>query len=1154
MKSYNFFEVFKAIKSYLIGKLLHANEYKKKTFKDDDKNEKKSVDIILSTEVGSFEEKIESNRRIETESTGIIKTIHKQQSDNKPLDHQVESTTENIRKSKYNEFWDNSQIEEKTVANESELRDTLGVSFFETYNSGQYEVAERIKSDTLKDDIEQDEYTEVVKQNLTREEKSPLYQDTKTIQIQNIDEHYLRYIRQIPETDSFAVLYNRINRDFLKADLLCELGFNDDEFKQLCLYIKQRFKQIKEKVGKPIIDVIFSVAVVQVGIRCYDNNFWSRFESMLQLERLTITQRNWIGDTVTNTLRAFGKPIYKQNEYVTNILMHGFIVDSYASRFFDFLFQYYNIDLQRDISGFDEEDLNDLCYSIKNPFGKRKQLLSNYTEMSVKGAEDYCKKIISQSLNLIDMSFWNEFTSAEQLSGRYLDRFNKWINESKIFKAEQNKIENERITGKRIKAYRKSHLECNLEKSVFEVVLPSQMIRISEEDKLPKVFWLISSKNGLNEYNCVIQDSYSGYKTNELRFTISPDDTFDEIKFLLYKDTQVIKQFIWDNRKINFFDENGHWTAGEHLNEGHAYAFAKVGTAVASNALLAKRKRSGLEFLEFSLHKGDIIRVEGENNYYIGTIPEVGLTREFAFEDIFALDSNGVKYDVYHKLPVFVVDVQKEKLKGTAIIINGEVSRLSESKFIDIKSGRKDDKEYYFIDLRQFKNIKAGYNQIIIDFPDSNRRLAGKFVYAPDFEYSFEDAPYVFNQRGTLKINRNIEKEAITDSVAHPAEYHDFDLGELSDGLLILSAFIGNDKTKLCFKVPVLFYSFDNMTWSLYRPSDFWHSDFPSVFYIRYPGSKLYIGIASSDNNDAVFSYNKSRENVFACDITKMMTYFYDGRKISILKLIKENGTDILFRILMKSHVRNVTLEIDYEKELLTWKCDILGENVYFADVCCNDEVLLEKGEIVDGILTAAVPIYSAKYMIKIYETDAESVFDDDYAFVADFENSILCPSDLTDCCMKVSSIRRVGRETRHLEIEKDFYIFITEHDKASDNNKCNYFGIMVENFYKDNAAHASEVSIYIPDLNNINQVYVSFIDEYGDNSAFLYDEKTKSIVEEEYQNISKSEAYRRYETLDIDEYIWDVQFVEINENLRESGKNLLEKRVKSTNKSIWKN
>ena len=912
---------------------------------------------------------------------------------------------------------------------------------------------------------------------------------------------------------------------------------------------------IYKNIEKPIIDITFSVAVVQIGIRYYNGNFWKQVCKVLGITTLPQTQKSWIGGTVTETLLAFGKPIFSPQEYVTNILMHGFVVDSFAYRFFDFLFQYYNIDLQRDISGISEEDLNDLCFSIKNPFGMRKQLLSKYMSMSIRGNEEYCKKIIFQLLNLIDMNFWDEYSSDKQLTGHYLDKFELWKADSSFYKNEKKKMEESTLLENRQKAYRRPHLQCDLDKGIFEIILPHQMIRIKNADDLPEISWLISSVGINREIKCVLEESYSGYRTRETKVVVQGEQIFNTFVFFLYEGSNYIKKFTWRDRKIIFFNENGNHVAGENLEEGAVFAFIKENTVVHSDALIAKTNRIGLEFLEFDLHKGDMIQVPGENNYYIGKVPETGLTKEYICQDVIAFTKDGKAMSIYNKLPACIVDVPSNKFNGTAIILNGKVTKLSQNNFLDIQSGRSEGKKFYFLDLKGLDNIKTGINKIVIDFPNAKRKVIEEFVYIPEFLYSFEDAPYVYQQRGTLKINRKIEKGIITDIICEKDQHYDFDIGDLQTDYISFSVLLGNEYIDINFRVPALFFSWNQIDWFTQKPADIWHTDFKNVVYIKFPRKKISLGVVGHNEIEALFTFNKNHQNSFVCDLTKLKTYFYEERMINSIKLIDQHMEYDLFKIIMKSYIHNVTLEADYEHNYLIWKCDILGKNTYYADVIYNGEVLMEKTCIVDGILKAQLPIHSAKYKIKIYESEDEFGFDDEYDLVGESENSVLSPRELTNSCMKISSIRNIQKTTGDLDFSNAYYIFISGIDNSMEINGKYYIGTLVETFFKEAILRASDVTVFIPDLNKINLVTVTFRNEWNEHELFLYDSYSKCVVEKEDSRFSKSEAYRRYEVLYTDEYYWEVQYVDGNPVIEEKAREWIKKHKECPHDSIriWK-
>lgn len=977
---------------------------------------------------------------------------------------------------------------------------------------------------------------EIEKNALSRRERESLFEDNTELVQTEMNMKYASYLKEIPENDAFSKLRNRIVREFVEVKLLCEIEISDEEFELLCSYFRKKYIHIRRNVEKAVVDIIFSVALVQIGIRYYDGNYWKQVEKVLGIKNLPLAQRPWLGGTVTETLLAFGKPLVSPQEYVSNILMHGFVVDFFSVRFFDYLFQYYNLDLQRDITGLSDEDLDYICYSIKNPFGMRKQLLSKYMELSVRGNEEYCKKIISQALNYMDMSFWQEYSGEEQLTGRYLVEFEKWKDISTFYNHEKSKREEEVFSGHKEKIYRKPHLKCNLEMSEFEAILPSQMVRVLDEQHLPEVTWKITTEQGDIQIKCLLDEGYSGYKTREVKISLKPEQIFDEISFELFDGSNLLRKFMWRKRKINFFDECGHWIASENLDQGTKFAYSEKNTEVLSDCILAKSDKNGLAFWELELKSGDLIKVVGENNYYIGNVPNVGLTHEFICEDVLVVGDEGEKYNVFSNLPALIVDIPAAQFSGTAIIINGKISRLSEKDFIDVKCGRKDEEKYYFLSLDRFENLHQGINSVKVDFPGSSREVNEKFVYIKDFSYSFEDAPYIFQERGTLCIDRKIEKNIITMQIPRENDFYDFSIDELNNDYIQFPIQFDEGLADIRFTVPALFCSWNQQDWFSQKPDDIWHGDLHPVLYLKFPEKQISLGLGENSHKQISFLFNKNAQNIFVCDLTRLKSNFYDGHMIQIIKFICNQSEYDLFKVIMKSYLCNTILEADYERDCLSWKFDIIGKNTYFADVVCEDEVLAEKACILDGLLELKTPIKSAKYTVKVFESDGDFGFDDEYDYVGDSINSVINPAELTNSCMLVKGIRSLDKMASVKELNYDDYLFISGVDSSKEDERHCYIGTLVEVFYKDSVVRASNVCVFIPDLNKISEVSVTFLDDDGDDYEFLYDVYTKCIVENENPRFSKSEAYRRYEILYTDSYIWEVQYIEGNPRIEQLG------------------
>ncbi|OLR58525.1 hypothetical protein BHF70_02150 [Anaerostipes sp. 494a] len=1019
------------------------------------------------------------------------------------------------------------------------------------------EVIAKSNTDLIEEDFHKDEEKTLdevlVDKNVStysRKELEKMYQDEIKLIVHPLNSINLKLLHMVEDKNEYTHLRNRILQEFLDVKLLCEIEINDKEYEILCDYFKKQYLFIRRDVGHSIIDVLFSVALVQIGIRNYDGNFWKHIAKVLwdkDDKNIPVNQRTWIGGTFTETMMGFGKPIFKETEYVTNIMMHCFVADKFLPKFFEYLFQYYNLDMERDISSGVEEESRYICDSIKNPYAKRKQFLSNYLYLTVRGNQIYCQKLIGSLLKLIDQSFWDEYIE-EVDNCRIIDNFEKWKLETNYFRDEKRKLRNSIAANKRIKNFRSPHLVCDMESIKFQVILPAQNLPIDIGDV--QVEWQINSKK-CRTVPCDIQEGYLGKKTKEIAIPIENNEIFSPFKFTLFVNNQEVRNFVWKKHILNFFHAEGEWIKGENLPEGMIYAFAEAGTQIEADGLLNVSVRQGLNFYEFNLTAGDLISVAGGENYYVGEIQSTGLLNEYKIDGML-FENEGKKVSVYNRLPTLIIDVEDNKFNGTAVIINDKITKLSEKKFFRISHGKQDSRKFYYIDLKSMEGICEGINKIVIDFPASTRKICCEFGYFPEFKYMFEDAPYIYMNRGTLSFNRKLEKGMIFANSEEENQKYDFELDVIKSNCLVMPVQFKKGIVDAEFKVPVFLYSWDKEIWSLQRARDIWHSEMRDTVYINYPATRIALSIRGREEDKPYIVFNRNLEDLFECDLTKLKTYLDKNKMMQTITMVCQGNEYDVLRIVMRSFLKSALLEVDYEKDCVLGTFDIIGKGEYYVDILCEKELLVEKRYIDGNAIELNIPIRSAMYMVRVYEIEGDEFsFDEEYTLIGENTVKLVDPKELEGTCIRLNSIILANNQDQHLELSYEYMFFVK---KRVSGHK--YLGMMVELFHKNNIKNASVVMIDIPNLNVATCMTIVFVDNKdGDEYEFLYDSYSKRIVENENPRYSKSEAYRRYEhVLYSDAYLWNVQFIEKNKDIMDKGYGWIKNhQTIKENRSIWK-
>ena len=966
----------------------------------------------------------------------------------------------------------------------------------------------------------------------SRKELEALYEDTKELIVSDGKIlPFCDYLLEKKKEDSdLAILHNRIVEEIQNVVLLSEIEINDSEYKILITYARQKFRTSWIKTDIVFADVLFSVAMIQIGVRKYANNYWPQVENALG-RHVGQNERKWLGNTVTKTLLSLGKPVYSETEYVTNILMHCIVTDSYALRFFDYLFSYYRLDLERDISGLQKTDINYICDSIINPYSKRKQLLSDYLSMSIRADKENCSTMIQKSLYMIDHSFWDEEISEdESLKGRMRERFNEWLDQSQFYNSEKQKNKHQIGNGRRERLFRTPHLKVDLNKREFVVILPQQMIPVHEETKIPEVRWFIISKTN-REYTCRLEEGYSGYKTREIQFYVKPDEIFDKVVYLLFADKTLIRSFSWDSHKSAFFTDRLDWVSGDKLEIGKAYAFCQQVCSIESKAILYKGWFRGLRYYEFDLKDGDFVFVKGEDNYYIGKVPAIGLNENGIVKGVTITNEKAQNLPIYANDPQLVIQAAEDQLKGTAVIINGKISRLSDIDFVDIHVGNTADIKYYFISTTDLKGICEGYNKIVVDYPNSQKQLCFEYYLSSGFFYEYDGAPYLYKDKGTLVF---MGRETV-----------EFSMSLLDED--ILEVILESEGT-LHFKVPLLLTSWDRENWSYQKEPDIWHGDFRNMLYIRYPSDAISLFVDGINKDISRCSFSVMSDGIFNCDLTKLKSYF--SQKAMLDYIVFEAGEKRLrmLKIVLKSYFAGMKLTADQLNNKVYANMQIVGKNDYYADLYCEDELVAEKEPVENGKATFSdIEIETADYTVKLYESEGDFGFDDDYRFVGYKTCSLINLKDLLGGRMKVLSINdHTGNELK-FNSEYDYYIFPEK--QVSDNT---YEAIVSGVFRSSSVMYASRATVQIKDLANSEKVSVSKANIKGEKYVLAFDKEKESIID----ILIKQQKNNEYLYLDPEKYDWKVRYIGGNSKLLEKSRIKMEETERLRNRpfTIWKN
>ncbi len=939
-------------------------------------------------------------------------------------------------------------------------------------------------------------------------------------------------------------LKNRILREFKKKSLLGDIQISDDEFDILIEYLKEKYKYMKASRQHIVIDPVLCVALVQIGIRYYDKAYWPHVRRMLDGEKINANNQGWIGTSFVETLKQCGKLQVENNDNVDNILMHSFVSNVFAEKFFDFLYAFYKIDLDRDINRLDKETMNELIEIIqKNDNTGRTYFLVEHTADAVRKNIKGAKIRIRRYLKLIDKAFWGEPLPLSS-SNRLMQLFLTWKDNDAEFVKEKTTHGGKGKRGK--KSYASPHIKYFEKNEKFKLVLPSQIIRFND---FTNITWNIESVHYSEniEINPYAQ-GVTGYKTDPLEIEIKKEGLFDNFSISLMDGDEKLRTFRIAKEEIRFFDLEGDYIRNDAIPQGQVYSFTKKGVKPESEAIIECFDNDVLVMTEYDFVNGDIIRISNEKPISIGGKIEEGIMNRGSVSEVFA-GNFGNRIPVYKIIPEVFVKMLPSRIIGTAIKINNQTYHFASEKGVapgitEFDLMDRTGEKGYLIRLDKFGCREDGKYNVSIDVPNDRTNRQWKFMLIKDLEFEFDGSPYIFKSRGTISLPRELKFESKGNIHKELRERSRFTFDIQPGESYFILEYLGID---INFEIPTLSYKFNGEEWHNAPHVDIWHSDFNPKLYIKYNADVIQIFLddegydedyEEDDEKDTEEHIKKITKNkskgLFECDLNIFKSWF--GREnVSrqiFLKLPDCDEPIPFVRVVTKSIFNSGLLKADFENEELVGEFDIIGQSEYFVDIEFDKNKIVEKAKQKNKQLRIPSELKTGMYKVTVYESEEdESGFGDSIFYeIGSFITELLNPKNLSNTSIEITMIHLAEDKTSYLPLSACYQIVDLKHKDCE--NLQIYQGKMIV-AKKPFVLATFPVLVDFFDLEKLRKSHITFVDDEDDSgAAFLYDDYKRVIVKQEDKSLGKTIAYSRYKnSLYPEDYVFEIKFIERPEN-----------------------
>ncbi len=929
-------------------------------------------------------------------------------------------------------------------------------------------------------------------------------------------------------------LKRRLDSEFSKKRLVGDIVISSEEYGVLIKYLNDIFRSLScggVKIVPP--DSMITTALVQIGIKHYDGNYWGKVAGKLSLTNVKLPIQTALGVAAWETFKHFNLPKLGRNERVKTILMHGFVSDHYADDLYEFLFHFYRLDLERNLRRLDDELLKELVTVMARTDNTgRTYWLKIQTANAVALNPELSATRVKHMLRLIDQRFWEEKVP-RVFGDRLTELFVRWEAVSDAFSTYLGKPSKLGGVEKKGNRFFTPYLHCRFSTSRFYLVFPKQII---PSDYKGSVYWEITiGEKFTRSRELKLYDGVIGNKTEEITVEMDRDSIFDEVSMKLVCQDKSYRSFKIDKDSIRFFDAQGCHIKSEALPTGDVHAFTYYDEVPVSEAYITSERTGELLQTYFEFQDGDILRFTDGRIFKVGKTPGEGIMPRNKIAGAYGLTVGSKQIPLYSKAPVILFKIPATSAEGTLIVVNGKRMRLFDTDTTIIDIHGESEEKGYIINLADFGCGKDGMYEVFIDTPRNNRLRFWEFVIINDFRFKFEDAPYIFVPKGTIHFPRHLSIRSVkgVDKFADENVFR-FEISPAED---YITFYVETAIGELVIRVyvPVFKWRFaEGDCWKIEQPGDIWHTDLPNAIYLKHPDDNLSLCIDDGvdehlQEQSMSFTKNKGK-HMFVCDLMRFKSWLNGEKGIRQINLITAEHSAEFFRVITKSLVKSCLLRADHEKKLLFCDLNIIGENEYFADVMYRGKIIATKLQIIDGHFQLPISLTGGEYTVIIFEKESSLTgFGGTYYTLLDeFTQTIINPDDLSGCSFEITQIKHNSSTVSCLNFSCRYLVY--DIYRPNEDMDGMYYGKLVAlRIYDNKILISKQVKLAVKPGVIPTYVDLKFRDyDYPDNyESFLYDTYRKIIVETEQQGLPRAVRYRRYITLFPDECEYVINFLE---------------------------
>lgn len=841
-------------------------------------------------------------------------------------------------------------------------------------------------------------------------------------------------------------LFLKIERKFDKVVFIGDIEIAPEEEKYLKEYMNKMLKYVQKNERVNEHEKVFAFGMVRAALKRYKSNtFWPYVKEEYGVQ-IPGNYQSTVNKCFKNILTKYNKLYLDEgSNYLQNMCMHAFVCDECADQLFDYIFEFWRIDLSRSIENMTGEDgsslFDVLLDEIESNEEVSRQDVMSHTTMALKMNRRGCQTRFRNILKMIDRAYWNNANYSGS-KNRISVLFTKWVNNKKslFYKEFKNSFERRRV-GRGEKLLSKPLILFEQNSSNFKLFMPKQILRRCGTDEHPK--WRITiDRTVVREFEPELVQGKVSLYTNECAIRLDGKDLYKRIDLSLYSERANYYKWTISSSDCRFFNAKGRC-----IEHGYDYISKEACIAFVKKEYQLRYLNGSFKEQEiindiscvyaFDANDGDIFILPNNHALPVGRQLDEGIVGNSRVEGVSAVFENEHYQITSHREKVFF-KASKKQLNGASIKLyknNSEVyfGKLISKDYIEFLLDESIDDVYgYFIDLKDYVNENGLYH-LELSIPNS-KTIRSSACYIENFDFRFDNAPYLFEEAGTICFSKesgivtNKEWESVKNEKRLSFIFEENESNNyVRNRALILKHHLNQNDVSLEFRLPILYWRYSLMDdWEFSKPNDIDFKDIPSRIFITsgidLSEAKLHIE-NDDDLEESEFKVSHD-ENGYYFRMTDVISNINREKESRTLNIVIAGKEMEFFKIVCKSRVESKNITGDFKTNKIYGNYDIIGSSDYSVNIYFEEEMIEEEVPVIDGKFEIECNVKEGKYRIELYEIEEDdSGFDSTLILLDKEELELVDPYNLERKTLRIRRIKYGGSKFAPIQLANIYWI-----------------------------------------------------------------------------------------------------------------------------------